>query len=157
MKVEVARASTAPPSNPVSTGIGYRPGLDGLRGLSLIAIFGFHGGFARAPGAFLSVSTFFTLSGFLNTTLLLSEHARTVSSVSPTTGTKNGGTQVTIRGTNLAGGTVTISGHDARIVSTSSTSIVAVTPAGTAGSTGAIVVTTSGGSINAATYAYLRT
>lgn len=81
----------------------------------------------------------------------------TVSSISPTTGTKNGGTQVTIRGTNLAGGTVTISGHDARIVSTSSTSIVAMTPAGTSGSVGAIVVTTSGGSINAATYAYLRT
>ncbi|MFN8035467.1 MAG: acyltransferase family protein [Acidimicrobiia bacterium] len=59
-----------------SSGIAYQPGLDGLRGLALAAILVFHAGFAWAPGAFLSVSTFFTLSGFLITTLLLGEHRR---------------------------------------------------------------------------------
>jgi peptidoglycan/LPS O-acetylase OafA/YrhL len=54
--------------------LGYQPALDGLRGLALIAIFCFHAGFSFAPGAFLSVSTFFTLSGFLITVLLIGEH-----------------------------------------------------------------------------------
>ena len=54
--------------------LGYQPALDGLRGLALIAIFFFHAGFSFAPGAFLSVSTFFTLSGFLITVLLIGEH-----------------------------------------------------------------------------------
>ena len=52
----------------------YQPALDGLRALALLAIFFFHAGFSWAPGAFLSVSTFFTLSGFLITSLLLTEH-----------------------------------------------------------------------------------
>lgn len=55
--------------------LGYQPALDGLRGLALLAIFAFHAGFDWAPGAFLSVSTFFTLSGFLITVLLLDEFA----------------------------------------------------------------------------------
>lgn len=37
----------------------------------------FHGGFRWARGGYLGVSTFFTLSGFLITTLLLEEHDRT--------------------------------------------------------------------------------
>ncbi len=53
------------------------PGLDGLRGLAVLAVLFFHGGFAWAAGGFLGVSTFFTLSGFLITTLLLAEHRRT--------------------------------------------------------------------------------
>ena len=67
------------PAHPTGTGgprnlLGYQPALDGLRGLALIAIFFFHAGFSFAPGAFLSVSTFFTLSGFLITVLLIGEH-----------------------------------------------------------------------------------
>ncbi len=50
------------------------PGLDGLRGLAVLAVLFFHGGFRWAAGGFLGVSTFFTLSGFLITTLLLAEH-----------------------------------------------------------------------------------
>ncbi len=56
--------------------LGYHPSLDGLRGLALVAIIVYHSGLDWAPGAFLSVSTFFTLSGFLITSLLLAEHAR---------------------------------------------------------------------------------
>ena len=56
--------------------IPYRPGLDGLRGLSVAAVLAFHGGFSWAVGGYLGVSVFFTLSGFLITSLLLAEHDR---------------------------------------------------------------------------------
>ena len=58
---------------PARPGITYQPALDGLRGLALLAIAVYHSGVGWAPGAFLSVSTFFTLSGFLITSLLLRE------------------------------------------------------------------------------------
>lgn len=51
----------------------YSPGLDGLRALCLLAVLAFHSGFRWAGGGFLGVSTFFTLSGYLITTILLSE------------------------------------------------------------------------------------
>jgi peptidoglycan/LPS O-acetylase OafA/YrhL len=59
-----------------SPSLGYHPALDGLRGLALLAIIAYHSQVGWAPGAFLSVSTFFTLSGFLITSLLLIERTR---------------------------------------------------------------------------------
>ncbi len=53
------------------------PALDGLRGVAVAAVLCFHGELAFAGGGFLGVSTFFTLSGFLITTLLLREWDRT--------------------------------------------------------------------------------
>jgi peptidoglycan/LPS O-acetylase OafA/YrhL len=50
------------------------PALDGLRGLAVAAVLAFHAGFSWARGGFLGVSTFFTLSGFLITSLLILEH-----------------------------------------------------------------------------------
>ena len=47
------------------------PGLDGLRGLAVVAVVAFHAGLGRMVGGFLGVSTFFTLSGFLVTGLLV--------------------------------------------------------------------------------------
>ncbi len=65
---------------PVHT-IAYEPGIDGLRGVSIIAVLLFHAcatssltGWFR--GGNLGVSVFFTLSGFLITTLLVTEHER---------------------------------------------------------------------------------
>ncbi|MBN2621948.1 MAG: acyltransferase family protein [Acidimicrobiales bacterium] len=55
----------------------YVPALDGLRGLAVAAVLLFHGGFAWARGGYLGVSTFFTLSGFLITALLIGEHRAT--------------------------------------------------------------------------------
>ena len=55
----------------------YLPALDGLRGACLLAVLFFHSGFAWMSGGFLGVSTFFTLSGYLITTLLLDERAAT--------------------------------------------------------------------------------
>ena len=54
----------------------YNPALDGVRGLAIVAVLFFHSGFAWARGGYLGVSTFFTLSGFLITSLLLNEHRR---------------------------------------------------------------------------------
>jgi len=55
----------------------YQPALDGLRALCLIAVLLFHSGFGWMSGGFLGVSTFFTLSGYLITSLLLAEREAT--------------------------------------------------------------------------------
>ena len=52
----------------------YEPGLDGIRALAVLAVLAFHDG--RLAGGFLGVSTFFTLSGFLITGLLVREFER---------------------------------------------------------------------------------
>src|SRR6185369_17469811 len=51
--------------------IPYAPALDGLRGIALLVMLVYHGDFSWIGGGYLSVSTFFTLSGFLITSLLL--------------------------------------------------------------------------------------
>lgn len=51
----------------------HLPGLDGLRGVAVAAVVAFHGGFGVARGGFLGVSLFFTLSGFLITSVLVTE------------------------------------------------------------------------------------
>ena len=58
------------------TRLEYYASLDGLRGVALVAILFYHSGVNWIPGGFLSVSTFFTLSGFLITSLLLYEWQR---------------------------------------------------------------------------------
>jgi peptidoglycan/LPS O-acetylase OafA/YrhL len=55
----------------------YRPALDGLRALAVVAVMAFHLGLFWAGGAFIGVDVFFVLSGFLITSLLLTERART--------------------------------------------------------------------------------
>jgi peptidoglycan/LPS O-acetylase OafA/YrhL len=60
-----------------SAGPGYRPALDGVRALAVLAVFGYHLGFPWLRGGFLGVDAFFVLSGYLITGILLDEHART--------------------------------------------------------------------------------
>jgi peptidoglycan/LPS O-acetylase OafA/YrhL len=69
------RAPTAPAADAGTRGqrMPHLAGLDGLRGLAVIGVLLFHGGFTWARGGFLGVSTFFTLSGFLITNLLVRE------------------------------------------------------------------------------------
>ncbi|HVS38719.1 MAG TPA: acyltransferase [Gemmataceae bacterium] len=58
--------------------LGYRPELDGLRGLAVLAVMAYHCELRRfLPGGFLGVDVFFVLSGFLITALLLREHQQT--------------------------------------------------------------------------------
>ncbi len=56
--------------------LGYEPALDGLRAVAVLAVLFFHARFDWAKGGFLGVSAFFTLSGFLITSLMLQEWRR---------------------------------------------------------------------------------
>ncbi|MGZ4592304.1 MAG: acyltransferase family protein, partial [Actinomycetes bacterium] len=55
----------------------YVPALDGIRALAVTAVLVFHGGLPWMRGGFLGVDAFFVLSGYLITSLLLSEWQRT--------------------------------------------------------------------------------
>jgi peptidoglycan/LPS O-acetylase OafA/YrhL len=57
-------------------GIRYQPALDGLRAFAVAAVIAYHFGAGWAPGGFLGVDAFFVLSGFLITSLLLTEWGR---------------------------------------------------------------------------------
>ncbi|MBC8160348.1 MAG: serine hydrolase [Roseiflexaceae bacterium] len=54
---------------------GYLPGLDGLRALAVIAVLCYHAGL-NVYGGYLGVESFFAISGFLITSLLLHEWER---------------------------------------------------------------------------------
>ncbi|MBY0276153.1 acyltransferase [Candidatus Binatia bacterium] len=58
------------------TSLPYSAALDGLRGVAIALVLLFHGAGRLLSGGYLGVSTFFTLSGFLITSLLLLEHER---------------------------------------------------------------------------------
>lgn len=56
--------------------MGYQPGLDGLRAVSVLVVILYHAGFSWMHGGFFAVDIFFAASGFLITSLLLEEQAR---------------------------------------------------------------------------------
>ncbi len=62
---------------PAERTIPYQPALDGVRALAVVAVLLFHGGVSWMTGGYLGVSVFFTLSGFLITSLLLREASGT--------------------------------------------------------------------------------
>jgi peptidoglycan/LPS O-acetylase OafA/YrhL len=64
------------PSRPSTPSMGYQPGLDGLRAISVIAVICYHAGFAWMHGGFFGVEVFFVVSGFLITSLLIEERER---------------------------------------------------------------------------------
>jgi peptidoglycan/LPS O-acetylase OafA/YrhL len=68
---------TATSEEQQAPGLPWWPALDALRGLAVVAVLVYHHDPSWLPGGFLGVSLFFTLSGFLITSLLLDEHART--------------------------------------------------------------------------------
>jgi len=56
-----------------SSSFTYRPAIDGLRTVSVAAVFAYHLNFNWATGGFLGVDVFFVLSGYLITSLMLNE------------------------------------------------------------------------------------
>lgn len=59
---------TQPPAR-----LAYMAGVDGLRGLAVLAVIAYHVGSGWAPGGFLGVEVFFVVSGYLITGLLVGE------------------------------------------------------------------------------------
>jgi peptidoglycan/LPS O-acetylase OafA/YrhL len=54
--------------------IPYRPDIDGLRAVAVLAVIFFHAGFPWARGGYIGVDVFFVISGFLITGIILREH-----------------------------------------------------------------------------------
>lgn len=75
MRVQAAKLEAAPDVGavPAPFELGYRRGLDGLRGVSILAVVADHARLLPARAGFLGVDVFFVLSGFLITSLLLEE------------------------------------------------------------------------------------
>ncbi len=61
---------------PVNASQRYLPGLDGLRALAVLAVIAYHEQFGWAQGGNFGVGVFFTLSGFLITSILLEQQAK---------------------------------------------------------------------------------
>ena len=55
----------------------YRPDIEGLRAVAVIAVVLFHAGVTFLPGGFVGVDVFFVISGFLITGMLWRENGRT--------------------------------------------------------------------------------
>lgn len=62
--------------SPKSKSINYIPALDGLKAVCIAAILIFHAGLSWLPGGFLGIEVFFVISGYLITSLLLSDYRR---------------------------------------------------------------------------------
>ena len=60
-----------------TTGVPNAPGLDGVRGIAVVAVLAYHMDLAWTGGGFLGVEVFFALSGFLITQLIVDELSRT--------------------------------------------------------------------------------
>ena len=71
-----APASPAPTVAATDGKMPYLPALDGLRAIALVAVLAFHAGFSWIHGGYLPLTSFFVLSGFLITSLLLLERGR---------------------------------------------------------------------------------
>ena len=65
-----ASSSPAPPAGP---GAAYRPEVDGLRALAVLAVVFFHVDLPWFRGGFVGVDVFFVISGYLITRLILGE------------------------------------------------------------------------------------
>jgi len=63
-------------SRPLDKRFPYMPGIDAMRALAVLAVFGYHAGLGWTPGGFLGVDVFFVISGYLITSLLLREFQR---------------------------------------------------------------------------------
>ncbi|MEM7035235.1 MAG: acyltransferase, partial [Chloroflexota bacterium] len=59
----------------------YRPEIDGLRAVAVIPVILYHAGFSLFSGGFVGVDVFFVISGYLITTIILSEMEKNTFSI----------------------------------------------------------------------------
>jgi peptidoglycan/LPS O-acetylase OafA/YrhL len=59
----------------MSSAIQYRPEIDGLRAVAVLAVVAFHLGVSWLPGGFVGVDVFFVISGFLITSIIARQQA----------------------------------------------------------------------------------
>lgn len=62
---------------PAARAQGFRPDIEGLRAVAILAVLVYHGGLAWTPGGYVGVDVFFVISGFLITSLMAREIERT--------------------------------------------------------------------------------
>jgi len=67
---------TGSAGTPGTRGLSYIPGLDGIRAIAVLAVLLYHADVSWMPGGFLGVDMFFVLSGFLITSIVLTELER---------------------------------------------------------------------------------
>jgi peptidoglycan/LPS O-acetylase OafA/YrhL len=58
------------------TPISYRPDIDGLRAIAVLAVVFYHAGIRVFSGGFIGVDVFFVISGYLITSLLIRDMKR---------------------------------------------------------------------------------
>ncbi|HEY7978347.1 MAG TPA: acyltransferase family protein [Rhizomicrobium sp.] len=63
------------PRAPGHSELRYRPDVDGLRAVAVLAVVFYHYGFSQVPGGFIGVDIFFVISGFLITGIIHREMA----------------------------------------------------------------------------------
>jgi len=70
-------APTETEGRPISAKSGFRPDIEGLRAVAIVAVLLCHAGLSFMAGGYVGVDVFFVISGFLITRLLLGELDRT--------------------------------------------------------------------------------